>query len=165
MKFSLLLILCFQFLSIEVMESLGPKRRSDIALIPDIGWAIGYGLVPWIAIWLKNFRYMQLLNSAIIFVLLIALYWFDESPRWQIAKCRFDEAERTIKKVMRMNGKSEERFEERIDQLKQNIMKVRNKSFSHSINLSSLSLSFSLYPSSVLSQLNKRKNSKDTRQY
>ena len=115
------------------MESLGPKRRSDIAPLPGIGWGIGYCLVPWIAVWLKSFRYMQLLNSAIIFVHLIALYWIDESPRWQIAKCRFDEAERTIKKAMRMNGKSEERFEERIDQLKKHIMKVRSKSFSHSI--------------------------------
>src|SRR5437879_5682328 len=121
------------------MESLGPKRRSDIAQLPGIGWAIGYCLVPWIAIWLKSFRYMQLLNSSIIFVLLIAFYWFDESPRWQIAKCRFDEAEITIKKAMRMNGKSEERFGERIDQLKKHIMKVRNKSFS--ISLFSLKLS------------------------
>src|SRR5581483_5754152 len=48
------------------------------------------------------------------------------------------------KKAMRMNGKSEERFGERIDQLKQNIIKVRNKSF-----LSLFSLNQTLFSQST----------------
>jgi len=68
---------------------------------------------------------MLLLNSSISFILIVWFYWLDESPRWQITKRKYSEAEKTIKKAMLMNGKSMERFDEKMEQLKKCIEKVR----------------------------------------
>jgi len=107
------------------MEILGPNRRSDVGAIPSMGWPCGIALIAWVAYWLKSFRYMQLLNVAMILFCIICFYWFDESPRWQIAKGHFDKAEKTIKKAMKINGKSEDRFNEKMNQLKDSVLDVR----------------------------------------
>jgi len=98
--------------------------RSTYFLIPHMGWTLGFTALPWIALWLRSFRWMLLLNSSISFILIICFYWLDESPRWQITKRQFSKAEKTIKKAMQMNGKSFENLDEKMEQLKRCIVEV-----------------------------------------
>ena len=52
-------------------------------------------------------------------------YFFYESPRWQITKGYYDKAEITIRKVLKMNGKSDVGLDEKMAQLKKHIEYVR----------------------------------------
>ena len=104
---------------------MGPKRRADIILIVGFGWVFGYCALPPIVIWLRSFRYMQLFSTSIIFLLFIFFYFFiHESPRWQITNRHYDEAEITIRKALKMNGKSDDNLKGNMSQLKKHIEEV-----------------------------------------
>ena len=103
---------------------MGSKHRSDYFTLADIGWAIGYCALPWIALWFHNFRHMTLACLIlVIFMVLWFYFFFDESPRWQLLHNKFDDAEKTIKKIMIKNNKfiSDEDLKVKMMQLKNHI--------------------------------------------
>ena len=68
---------------------------------------------------------MQLFSISITFVTFIFFYFFlYESPRWQITNRDYDKAEITIKKALKMNGKSDVNLKENMSKLKKNIEEV-----------------------------------------
>ncbi|CAG2168371.1 unnamed protein product [Oppiella nova] len=104
-----------------VLECCGPKHRADIVILTGVGWVLGYVLLPGFAYWLQDFRYMQFMSAIPMIIMLIWFYYLYESPRWQLANGRVDEAEITIRKALQMNGKSTDNLTEKIAQLAKNI--------------------------------------------
>ena len=110
-----------------MVEAIGPKHRSDFVLLTGFGWTIGHCALPWIALWFHNFRHMTLASA--ICVILMGLWFYlyiDESARWQLVHNKFDQAEKTIKTIVRKNGKliSGQDLKEKMTQLKQHIQLV-----------------------------------------
>ena len=103
---------------------MGSKYRSDYFTLVDVGWVIGYCVLPWIALWFHHFRHMTLACLIlVIFMVLWFYFYFDESPRWQLVNNKFDDAEKTIKKIMIKNNKfiSDQDLKEKMMQLKNHI--------------------------------------------
>ena len=109
---------------IKVLEVCGPKYRSQIVFLSGAGWIIGYALVPGIAYWLQNFRYMQYLSAVPMILMMCWYYFLDESPRWQITNGQTDRAEVTLRKALKMNGKSDLGLKGKLNELSLNLKKV-----------------------------------------
>jgi hypothetical protein len=95
-----------------------------LLILSGIGWVLGYALVPGLAYWLKNFRYMQLCSVVILNLMMIWFYFLYESPRWQLTNGQIDRAEITIRKALKQNGKSDKNLKEQIIQLTAHLQSV-----------------------------------------
>ena len=67
---------------IIIVEWAGPKTRGRIRLMTEIGWSVGYFLLPLLFYFIRDFRYMQLLVVTFEILLLYPLMKFPESPQW-----------------------------------------------------------------------------------
>lgn len=107
-----------------MVECVGPKYRSSVSILGDSGWVIGYVALPGIAYWLRHFRYIQLFITILIIPVFICFYFMFESPRWQLINGHLDEAEKTLRKALKQNGKSDEGLREKLVQFKILLEKV-----------------------------------------
>ena len=107
-----------------MLEICGPKYRSDIVILGGIGWVLGYALLPGVALWLQDFRYMQLMSFAVMILMMIWFYFLDESPRWQITNGLTEKAELTLRKALKMNGKADTGLKEQLNDLSTYLRRV-----------------------------------------
>ena len=70
----------------------------------QMGWALGFCLLPGFAYLLPNFRHLLLATSIPEILWLFWLWKIPESPRWQITHRHIDKAEHQMRKAVRMNG-------------------------------------------------------------
>jgi len=81
-----------------VTEICGPKFRARFGILTQFPFGIGASLLPVIAYFVRSWVPLQLAIS-IPSVALVSYYWFvPESPRWLVAKGRFKEALKILKK-------------------------------------------------------------------
>ncbi|XP_045769448.1 organic cation transporter protein-like [Maniola jurtina] len=86
-----------------VMELVGPKHRAVAGAVVCTFLACGHSLLGVIAWGVPNWRNLNLVLYAPLF-LLISCYWLmSESVRWNITKGRYKEVEHFLKKVARVN--------------------------------------------------------------
>ena len=104
----------------------GPKYRSDILILGGIGWITGYALTPALAYWLQDFRYMQFFATIPLILLMIWFYFLDESPRWQLTNGYTEKAEQTLRKALKINGKSDSGLKEQLIELSVYLRRVNN---------------------------------------
>ena len=104
---------------------MGPKYRSDILILGRIFWAFGYVFVPLLAYWLQDFRTMNFFSIIPIVLMMVWFYFLDESPRWQITNNKVEDAERTLRKALKMRGKSDDGLKEQLTELSTYLKKVR----------------------------------------
>ena len=98
-----------------MIEICGPKYRSDVLILGGIGWVSGYALTPGLAYWLQDFRSMQFASAIPLILLMVWFYFLDESPRWQITNGFTQKAEQTLRKALRMSGKSDNGLKEQLN--------------------------------------------------
>ncbi|XP_054165993.1 organic cation transporter protein-like [Oppia nitens] len=110
-----------------VLEYLTPKHRSDISILLGLGWVVGYVLVPVYAYWLQDFRLMNF--GAVVWTTLLIVWWYfiDESPRWLITSGQLDKAETTMRKILKLNGKSDEHLKQQLIELSQHLDKLKTE--------------------------------------
>ena len=108
-----------------VLESCGPKHRSDIYMIAGFGWVFGYVVIPGMAYWLKDFQLMNIYAIVPIILSLVWFYFIPESPRWLITNGRLDYAEQTLKNILKRNQMSDENFDQKFLELKTHLLRVR----------------------------------------
>ena len=108
-----------------MLEICGPKYRSDIVILGGIGWVAGYVMIPGLALLLPNFRHLQLVAFASMVLMMVWFYFLDESPRWQITNGHTDRAEVTLRKALKMNGKSDADLREKLNELSLNLKKMQ----------------------------------------
>ena len=106
------------------MESCGPKYRDTIVVLSGIGWVVGYAIVPGLAYWLQDYRYMQLVSVIVLVLMVFWYYYMFESPRWLITNGYVDRAEHTLRKALNMNGKSDENLKHQLTELSDHLREV-----------------------------------------
>ena len=110
-----------------MIEATGPKHRQNYVLLAASGWVFGYSALPWIALWIGNFRHLTLATAILGIITGLWFYFYvHESTRWQLVNNKFDKAEKTIKKILDKNDKliSDEDLKEKMKQLKEHIKLV-----------------------------------------
>ncbi|XP_054158733.1 organic cation transporter protein-like [Oppia nitens] len=90
-----------------VNECVGTKYRATFGMAVQIGWALGYCLLPGISYMLPNFRHLLLATSIPETIWLVWLIVIPESPRWLLANGQLGRAEREIKRALRLNKLSD----------------------------------------------------------
>lgn len=108
----------------SVIENSGPKHRATITILSELGWVAGYALLPLYAYLVRDYVHMNLGLAGVLALLLVWFIWLDESPRWQLATGRIDQAKLTLQKALKMNGKSSESLESDLKDLSDYLMKV-----------------------------------------
>ena len=114
----------FICISSSVLENMGPKHRSDIYLISGLGWLVGYCLIPLIAYYIRDFRYMHWAMICPLICMVCWLYLMSESPRWLITSGKTKRGERVLRRIVRQNNMSEENFDEKYAELLQHLQLV-----------------------------------------
>ena len=67
---------------------------------------------------------MNLGSGAVSVLLLVWFYFLDESPRWLLATGQVEKAKVTLKKVLAINGMTNETLDADIDNLSSYLIKV-----------------------------------------
>ncbi|XP_071841267.1 organic cation transporter protein-like isoform X1 [Apostichopus japonicus] len=133
-----------------VVELVAPSKRVIVSNTTFIFFAIGYYLIAGIAYLIPNWRIVQLVISLpYIPVLILALIFVPESPRWLISNKRFESAENIFRKIAKVNRKTlSDNFGKMVEQTneedQQNSMfqTVRKFVCSRSIFLITMNMSF-----------------------
>lgn len=89
------------------------KYRTDVVLLTNCGWVIGYVLLPLAAYWTLSYIRLQLIPTFIIMVM--AVLWLpilQESPRWLLSTGRWKRARKVIVQAATWNGIRDSRSEE-----------------------------------------------------
>ncbi|XP_066942600.1 organic cation transporter protein-like [Macrobrachium rosenbergii] len=91
----------FYSLTLEICEV---RFRSLVGVLTALPWA--FGTMAWggIAYFIREWRTLQLVASFPNLLILPALYFIDESPRWLITKGQHDKAVRVLRKAARWNN-------------------------------------------------------------
>ncbi|KAJ6223545.1 hypothetical protein RDWZM_002090 [Blomia tropicalis] len=101
-----------------LLETVGKRYRTDSILSTSFGWVIGYLLLPLVAFLLQNYRYLQMVPTISISIMcLLWLPYLPESPRWLITNGRNDQARDLVRRASKRNGKLDQNFEKKFDQL------------------------------------------------
>ncbi|CAA9996793.1 unnamed protein product, partial [Nesidiocoris tenuis] len=77
-----------------------------VTIMTNIAYSLGLMALAVIAYLVRDWRQLALATS--VPFLTFFLYWWvlPESPRWLLARGRFDEAEKILKTMARVNGRS-----------------------------------------------------------
>lgn len=82
----------------------------------EMGWVIGYLILPFLAYLTKSFRHLQLAISGAQIMWIFAINYIHESPRWQIAHGHLNEAKKIIEKAAQMNSnRNDQETDKQID--------------------------------------------------
>ncbi|XP_038058414.1 organic cation transporter protein-like [Patiria miniata] len=87
-----------------VSEIVGPAYRSFVGTLLAVFFSVGYALLAVIAYLLREWRHLQLAISLPWFLFFLLLFVIPESPRWLIAKKKYKQAEKVIRRIAKSNG-------------------------------------------------------------
>ena len=96
-------------------------------MLTGTGWVFGYVIIPALGYWLQDYRYLHVASLISMLILLVWLYFLDESPRWQLCNGQIDKAEKTLRKALRMNGMSDEGLEDQMKHLIAHLEREQNE--------------------------------------
>lgn len=87
------------------LELVGPNYRSFVTFLTCMFYTLGLMMLSGITYFVRNWVYLGISTSAPF--LLYYLYWFylPESPRWLLAKGRFEEASKILETLAKVNKK------------------------------------------------------------
>ncbi|GBM66632.1 Solute carrier family 22 member 1 [Araneus ventricosus] len=88
-----------------LMETVGPQYREGIGIAIQLGWAVGYVLLPGAAYFIRNWFWFQLFASVCFLPFLVAYKVMPESPRWLASRGRTKKLEKVLMKAAAVNGK------------------------------------------------------------
>ncbi|XP_063239051.1 beta-alanine transporter [Bacillus rossius redtenbacheri] len=88
------------------IELVGPAHRTTCTILTNIAYSVGLVLLAAVVYLVRDWRQLALATSVPFAVFF--LYWWvlPESSRWLLARGRFDEAEKILQTMARVNGKS-----------------------------------------------------------
>ncbi|CAB3221122.1 unnamed protein product [Arctia plantaginis] len=95
---------CFMLVYILVLEFVEPKWRTVIANIFVASTsAVGSMLLPWLALYIANWRRLLLVTAVPTFIVLYAKWLIPESVRWLLSQGRIKEATSILRRVESIN--------------------------------------------------------------
>lgn len=90
---------CYLAMFVYIMEVIGPKTRSQAGIHVQSFFAIGYTLLSPLAMWLREWRWLQTSLAVLAVPFWFFILYIKESPRWLISKKRFDEAHIALERI------------------------------------------------------------------
>ncbi|XP_045471944.1 carcinine transporter isoform X2 [Harmonia axyridis] len=95
----------YQIPFIISLELVGPSYRAFVTVLTCMFYTIGLCMLAVVAYLIRDWRHLTLATS--VPFILYYFYWFvlPESPRWLLAKGRFDEALKILEDLAKTNGK------------------------------------------------------------
>ncbi|XP_068629159.1 organic cation transporter protein-like [Battus philenor] len=95
---------CFIIIYILALEYVGIRYRTFVASM-SIALYFGGGclLLPWLALWISNWRYLMLATSLPMLLAVLTPLVVPESARWLVSKGRVDDAVKLLKRFERIN--------------------------------------------------------------
>ncbi|KAJ1105739.1 hypothetical protein NDU88_003144 [Pleurodeles waltl] len=95
---------------------------------------LGQLLLAGLAYTIRDWRWLQLAVSLPFFIFFLYSWWYAESARWLIMSGKSEQAVKELRKVARINGKSDECRNLNVDMLKSSMKKeLAAQKTSHSV--------------------------------
>ncbi len=85
------------------VELVGRKRKTFIGNVIQVPFAIGESILGLLAMGIRDWKTLQIVLSAPLFLLLLLYFILPESPRWLIATGRYQEARKVLDQAQKYN--------------------------------------------------------------
>lgn len=96
----------FVMMYVLVLEYVGPLRRTLVANLAIALFYMGATVaLPWLAVWVANWRLLTALASVPMIVSCIAHWVLPESARWLLSQGRVEETIKILKSIANLNGR------------------------------------------------------------
>ncbi|XP_077963250.1 solute carrier family 22 member 6 isoform X3 [Gasterosteus aculeatus] len=89
------------------VEWIPTKERTLVGTLSSFFFTFGQMVLAGLAYWLRDWRKLQLVACAPMFLFFSYSWWYVESARWLVLNRRSDEALKSLHRVARINGKPE----------------------------------------------------------
>ncbi|XP_045896328.1 solute carrier family 22 member 6 [Micropterus dolomieu] len=89
------------------VEWIPTKERTLVGTLTSFFFTFGQMILAGLAYWLRDWRKLQLVACAPLFLFFTYCWWFSESARWLVLNRRSEEALKCLHRVARINRKSE----------------------------------------------------------
>ncbi|XP_044078484.1 solute carrier family 22 member 6 [Siniperca chuatsi] len=89
------------------VEWIPTKERTLVGTLTSFFFTFGQMILAGLAYWLRDWRKLQVVSCAPLFLFFTYSWWFSESARWLVLNRRSEEALKSLHRVARINGKSE----------------------------------------------------------
>ncbi|XP_071839823.1 solute carrier family 22 member 6-B-like [Apostichopus japonicus] len=111
-------LVCF----IIVVEIVAPSKRVMVSNLMWVAFAVAYFALAALAKTIPNWRILQLVVSIpYLPILVLAIIFLPETPRWLLSKQRFASAEKILRRMAKFNGKElPENFSKEISSCNEN---------------------------------------------
>ncbi len=84
-----------------VMELFGPAYRTMAGCIIEAFWAMGLIIMGLVAMYIQNWRYIQLAINIPTLGTIVFIWIIPESLRWLISKGKYDKAKTVVKLIVK----------------------------------------------------------------
>ncbi|CAH1998605.1 unnamed protein product [Acanthoscelides obtectus] len=91
---------------VMAIELVGPKYRVTVTILINIAYSLSLVSLAIIVWAITDWRWMAILTTLPFAALFVTWWVLPESPRWLLARERYDEAERILCKMAKVNGKN-----------------------------------------------------------
>lgn len=89
------------------MEYLRPSMRTfGLNIILGVFYCLGCVVLPWIAVWLQNWRHLLIIISVPHTIVLTFYFLVPESAQWLISKRKTDKAIECFQRIAKINRKT-----------------------------------------------------------
>ncbi|XP_072020972.1 organic cation transporter protein-like [Amphiura filiformis] len=85
-------------------EFVGPSRRTASGVFIAVVFALGFMILALLAFLIRNWQILQIVITLPVLVAFLFIRVVPESARWLISHQKFDEAEKIIRNISRVNG-------------------------------------------------------------
>ncbi|PIC50435.1 hypothetical protein B9Z55_001332 [Caenorhabditis nigoni] len=125
----------FQIPFIICMEFMGNSGRIFSGLMISLFFGAAMALLGVVAMFIRRWRPLTFFCNAPFAVLFCYYFFLPESPRWSVSVGKWAEAKAQLKKIAKMNGKSDVDVNELVDSLKnhQNAAEEEETKRSHNV--------------------------------
>ncbi|KAM8897593.1 solute carrier family 22 member 6 isoform 3-T4 [Spinachia spinachia] len=89
------------------VEWIPTKERTLVGTLSSFFFTFGQMVLAGLAFWLRDWRKLQLVACAPMFLFFTYSWWYVESARWLVLNRRSEEALKSLHRVARINGKPE----------------------------------------------------------
>eukprot|EP00095_Tigriopus_kingsejongensis_P008577 snap_masked-scaffold167_size293163-processed-gene-1.4 protein:Tk08577 transcript:snap_masked-scaffold167_size293163-processed-gene-1.4-mRNA-1 annotation:"hypothetical protein DAPPUDRAFT_64502" len=87
------------------VELVGAKQQALVGNMNQLMFAVGECLMGVLAYYVRDWRYLHYITSAMIMPQLLLWWVIPESPRWLLAERKFEKLPRILKMAQKLNGK------------------------------------------------------------
>ncbi|XP_068436387.1 solute carrier family 22 member 6 isoform X3 [Clinocottus analis] len=102
-------VLIWSYLQLGILEVewIPTKQRTLVGTLTSFFFTFGQMILAGLAYWLRDWRKLQLVVCAPMFLFFSYSWWYVESARWLVLNRQSDQALKSLHRVARFNGKPE----------------------------------------------------------